>query len=184
MFVGMDLPVWVDKDDVPPGIIMPDSASLKTISDDIERLKFNMFEAVGLMLQQQSKQVASAEAKAWDFLDVKQVMKERAKTLEGAETQAVELSMKWDSSFQGWIPEYNKSFDVTDPEADMKTIVLGQQMELPPSLRKISLKKALDVFKRIGAGDISDEDLEEAMNEIAEFQPATFEMLPEPEGEE
>ena len=136
------------------------------------------------MLQKESKQVASAEAKAWDFLDVKQVMKERALILEDAEMKAVQMSKAWDTSFAEWQPEYNKAFDVSDPTADMQAIVLGQQMQLTPTMQKISLKKALDVLKRVGSGDIADEDIEEAMQEIAEFQPATFELLPEPTSED
>ena len=182
--IGMDYPVFVDKDDIAPGVIMPDASSIKSMREELDALKFNMFEAVGLMLQQQSKQVASAEAKAWDFLDVKQVMKERSMIMEDAETKAVNLSKKWDESFEEWTPEYNKTFDVSNPEEDMKAIVLSQQMDITPTMERIRLRKTLDVFSRLGSGDISQDEAQEAISEIDVYQPKTFDLMPEPTSED
>ncbi len=184
MVMGFKYPIEVPDGGFAPQYIMPDSSAIKGIREELQALKFNMFESVGLMLQQESKQVASADAKAWDFLDVQQVMKERATILEDAEEKAVELSKMWDSSFKEWTPAYNKTFDISDPKADMETIVLGQQMETTPTMQKIAMRKWVDVTKRIGSGDITPEELKDALQEIADFTPATFELLPEPTMEE
>jgi len=108
------------------------------------------------------------------------VMKERSMILEDAERKAIELSRQWDGNFPEWQPNYNKMFDVSDPEKDMKTIVLTQQMELPPTMQKIQQRKTLEVLERIGNGEIPEEERLQALEEIAAFQPQTFELLPEP----
>ena len=184
MAMGFKYPIEVPVGGTTPGYIMPDSSAIKSIRGELSALKYNMFESVGLMLQQESKQVASAEAKAWDFLDVQQVMKERALILEDAETKAVELSKMWDASFSGWTPVYNKSFDISDPKKDMETIVLAQQLDLTPSAQRINMRKALGIVKRIGTGDVPEDEMKQALEEIAAFVPTTFEMLPEPTSEE
>jgi hypothetical protein len=64
LMLGFKYPLMVDADDKDPKYISPDASALKGGSEYTAQLKRELFEVVGLALEQDSKQVASGESKA------------------------------------------------------------------------------------------------------------------------
>lgn len=166
--VGYNFPILVGQDDKPPGYIMPDASSIGKIRDELSKLKEALFETVGLMLRQDTKQVASADSKAWDFLDVKQVMEERANLLEDAENKAVKLSKMWDQSWTEWVPQYNRNFESIDFEKEMRALTLVENMTLPDGLQKAKSRRVFDIFHRKGMFE-SGADTDAILQEIEDM---------------
>jgi hypothetical protein len=172
LIVGFKNPILVDKEDQMPNYLMPDT-SIMTIGERILQLKRELFEVVGLALEQESRQVASAEAKAWDFLDVASVMKSRAEVLQDAEVKAVELSRAWDSSFPEWTPEYNKDFDIGDFKDEISALIMAGNMPLPASVSREIVKKLVDRLDRLGT-PIDEETKTRIFEELLSWDPNAF----------
>ena len=175
MILGYNYPIFLEKDDKDPGYIMPDASAIGKMREEITGLKKELYDTVGLMLQQESRQVASADAKAWDFLDIQQVMTERARLLEDAERKASAISHSWDNEFPEWSPEYNKEFDIANLPAEIKAIVEAMGVSMPEELSRFGLKKLFDRIKRIGTGELTPEEEEEILEAIAVFASDDFE---------
>jgi len=124
--MGWNYPILVGPDDQVPGYIMPDANAIGVMREEIDSLKEELFENVGLLLRKSTKQAESAEAKQWDNIDLQAVMKQRAVILEEAEIKAVALSKKIDSGFSDYKPEYNKQFTVSNFESDVETTIKGK----------------------------------------------------------
>jgi hypothetical protein len=56
LVVGMNYPILVGKDDPDPKYLMPGAAEVGAVREEIQQLKRNMFDSVGLMLQNESRQ--------------------------------------------------------------------------------------------------------------------------------
>ena len=79
---------------------------------------------VGLALQRNgSKQVQTAESKAWDSVAINQGLAWRAGLLEQCETRAWELFRAWDSTVALPLVSYNRDFGVTDIAAVVASIM-------------------------------------------------------------
>ena len=170
MVFGMNYPILISPEDAQPFYMMPDSGALKAPREELECLKRNMFDAVGLMLQNESKQVASAESKAWDFQDVAQVMKARAKVLENAEIRVAKIVNEFDSSMPEWVPGYNRTFDIGDFNQEIQALIMTLNAPMPVEMTRIANEKLLDRMDRIGAG-ITPEQREEAIEAIKTYDP-------------
>ena len=77
-------------------------------------LKRELYDVVGLAVQNQSREAQTAESKEWDFQNVCQFLTARSDILEQAETGAWKLINAFDSSIP--VPEvvYNRKFAVRD----------------------------------------------------------------------
>ena len=185
MVFGQGYPILLDKDDPTPGYMMPDASATGLMRTEIDALKSAMFEVVGLMLQKETRQVASAEAKAWDYLDITQVMRERAEMLEDAEKKAVEITKMWDPTIAEWTPVYNRAFDVGNFSEEMKNIVEALSASMPDELNSFLLGKLYDRAKQIGTADIDDKAEKSITEAIQNWAPnAMFEVMPGGEGED
>ncbi len=170
LIIGLNYPILVSPDDKDPSVLMPSSSDMGAIRAELQELKHNMFESVGLMLQAETRQVASAESKAWDFLDVAQVMTARAEILETAERKAMQITVDWDSSISPWESVYNRDFDIGDFNQEMQALILSVNASMPPEMYRIVLRKILDRIDRVGAS-LSPEQREEVQKAIDEFSP-------------
>lgn len=179
MICGQGYPILLNTGDTAPGYIMPDAAATGTIREELKSLKNELFEVVGLMLQQETRQVASAEAKAWDYLDVAQVMRERAELLEDAEKKAVAIMTLWDPTVKPWTPVYNRTFDVGSFKDEIEAIVKALGVSMPDELTRFFLEKLFDRAKKIGNTNL-DLKAEQIITEaIQQFAPAALmEMIP------
>jgi len=179
MIMGMGYPILLNTGDPAPGYMMPDASAIGTMRTEIDALRMAMFVSVGLMLQQETRQVASAESKAWDFLDVTQVMRERAELLEDAERKAMNIMTLWDSSVPVWEPLYNRSFDAGNFETEIASIIQAMTAEQPDELRRVMLKKLYERVKLIGTGAIDEKTEKAILAAIDIFSPgAGFELMP------
>ena len=177
LMLGFKYPIMLDKDDVAPSYLTPDSASLSGGAEIVIQLKRELFEVVGMSVESNSKQVASAEAKAWDFQDVSAVMQSRAETLEDAERRAVAISVAWDSGFQSWESKYNRQFDVGSFKDELATLITASNANLPDGIMRMIANKVVDRLDRIGS-PTDPEILKVLQEEVANWNPNDFSAAP------
>ena len=175
LIVGMNYPILISKDDPAPFYLTPSASDMGALRTELEKLKSNMFEAVGLMLQNESRQVASAESKAWDYLDVAMVMRSRAAILEDAENKAAKIMNRWDSSIPAWVSSYNRQFDIGDFSQEMNALIMAVNTSMPDELYRLILSKILDRLDRVGAS-VTSEQRKEIEDAILVFSPNSINM--------
>ena len=131
--------------------LTPSASDLAAIPNEISRRRRELFEIVGLAMEQNpdSRAAVSAESKAWDHLDPEAVLKERAQLLEECEKKAVELSHRLDNTFAVYQPVYGKSFNVRDAAAEMSTLLELGKLDLPPAARKEIQRAGVDILDRL-----------------------------------
>ena len=150
MIRGYAYPILMGENDAEPGFIMPDASAIGAMREELTQLRKALFDSTGLMLQQETKSVSSAESKAWDFLDIMVVMRERAKILEDAELKAVQISNAWDSEFSVWTPVYNVEFDVSDFKAEMESLTMAANVSMPDEMVQFIIKRIFELVKSKG----------------------------------
>jgi len=129
--------------------LMPNAGDMTPIPNALDRLREEVMKIVGLALQNpDSRQVQSAESKAWDHLDPEAVLKERTQILEECETKAVALSRRLDNTFAEYQPVYGKTFNVRDIMADMATLMEVKKMGLPAIVDKEFQRAGIELFDR------------------------------------
>jgi hypothetical protein len=170
LIVGMNYPILISKDDPAPFYLMPSASDMSALRAEIQQLKSNMFDSVGLMLQNESRQVASAESKAWDYLDVSNVMRARAEILESAENKVAEIVNAWDSSIPAWTATYNRQFDIGDFGQEIAALISTVNASMPAEMYRLVLTKIFNRLDRLGSG-VSPEKREEIEAAIKEFSP-------------
>ena len=180
MLTGFNYPIFTTKDSTEPGFIMPDAAAIGTMGTELTRLRGELFETVGLMLRQETKQVASADAKAWDFLDIAAVMNERANILETAEKKAVAISKEWDGDFVEWEPVYNRDFAQRNFKEEIASLVMAANVNMPDEMLRILLAKLNEALQSVGSDEISSDDKEAAIEALKTFGAPTFPMIIDP----
>lgn len=130
--------------------VIPPAEGLRSIPEEINRRRRDLFEVVGLaMSNPDTRQVASAEAKAWDHLDPEAVLRERAILLEEIEKKAIAVSKQLDVTFSEYSPEYGKSFDITDIQQDMQTLIGLGNLDLPFSGKKEVMRAAVELIDKM-----------------------------------
>lgn len=169
LIMGFRYPILLGEGDSPPGYISPDASVFTSLRSEITDLKQELFDTVGFMLRKQTGSVESAESKAWDHLDVKQVLVDNAAMLEEAEKEAVRISKKWDSNFSEYEPKYNRAFDVSNFAEDINALVTSGQVAQPDELKKLTLQKLFHIIRRIGGVAVDDEQAKEIMDAIDSF---------------
>jgi hypothetical protein len=166
---GLDYPLL--EPDTASGLtrfITPSASDLKAIPEEVMRLRGEMFQTVGQALQRDSAQAESADAKAWDHLDIETALAEYAELLEEAEKRAVDLAIQFDSAFKVYSPIYPRQFDIPDVERDMRVLTEIEQGDMPESLRRWaqqiklrvldSLHKMPDEVRKAAEIEIADMD--------------------------
>ena len=121
------------------------TTDLEFIRLEIDRRQNDLYDIVGMAMKTpESRQVASAEAKAWDHLDTEAVLAERATVLEEAEAKCVEMSKAIGGPiFTPYEVAYARKFDLSDFAEDIKAITLATGMTLPPEGEKMLTKAAM-----------------------------------------
>lgn len=143
------------------------STDLQLIRSEISAMRQELYDVVGLnMSVPESRQVASAEAKAFDHLDISAVLANYATVCEEAEKKAVEISTALDSGFAAWEPKYVKSYDVKSFAESMKAITEASAINLPPAGERLLLRAAIrSIAAEFGVSDSErDAAIEEADN--------------------
>lgn len=140
----------------------------EAIPEEIKRAQKDMFEIAGQAMKTESRAAQSGDSKAWDHLDTESLIKSRAITLEAAEMKAVSISKQLDSGFKSYVPVYPKSFDISDPESDMRALVGVDALVSTPLAIKEKEKAAVMVMAKIAG--TSEETLQAIFDEIDEYE--------------
>ena len=172
MLTGWNYPIMVGEGEQPPGYIMPDSSAIESLGNELGRLRKEMSDSIGLMKQQESRQVASGESKAFDQQDVAQVMGERAKMLEDAERKGAEITHLWDDTQPLWEPQYTRDFTKIDPADVIPHLTSAAQMSMPPELYRLLLDRVHNTLADIGGMDVTPEETADIIAAIAIFDPS------------
>ena len=136
----------------------------EAIPDEIKRAQSDLFEMAGHAMRTESRAAQSGEAKAWDHLDTESLIQHRALALQAAEKQAVQISSQLDSGFSVYDPIYPQSYDISDPESDMRALVGIDAIVSTPLAIKAKEKVAVQIMAKIAGMD--DKELEEIYAEI------------------
>ena len=167
--VGLHYPLLLAEGDVIPGYIMPPVGEMGGLRTEIKELRAALYDAVGLMLRSESKQQQTAESKAWDHLDIEQMLSSQAEMLEEAERVAVRISHEWDPTFPEYDPKYNRKFNISDLVQDMQTLILSAQLAMPDEMMKLVLRKVYKVITKIGGSDITEEEKQSILDAIDNY---------------
>ena len=94
--------------------ISPSGVASSVIRSENQALKRELYDVVGLAVQNQSREAQTAESKEWDFQNVCQFLSARADILEQAEISAWKMMKNFDRAVK--VPEvvYNRKFAVRD----------------------------------------------------------------------
>ena len=152
MLRGLDYPI-VEPDES-KGItryLQPTATDLSPIPDSIKRMRTELYEVVGMALNnRESRQVASAEAKEWDHLDLSATLGQRAGTLEDTERKCISISRLIDTSFPDYKVSYSRDFSVSDPETDFKALIeVDNFSDLPPEARREVVRAVVKKLNRM-----------------------------------
>jgi len=173
---GYNYPILVGENDKDPSYLMPDSASIGVMRTELNSLRKELFDSTGLMLQKDTAMAESAAAKAWDFLDVQAVMRERAKMLQDAEAKAVAISNEWDAEFPTWEPEYNTDFEIGDFKEEMEALILASNISMPDEMYKFIAKRVFELMK-INGKSLSEEEEAILLASIENFEAIGMEAI-------
>lgn len=170
MIRGYAYPILMAEGDPEPGFIMPDASCIGAMREELIQLRKNLFDSTGLMLQQETRQVASADSKAWDFLDIMVVMRERANILEDAERKAVKISNSWDPEFTIWEPKYNFDFDISDFKTEMEALTMAANVSMPDEMVQFIIKRIFELIKNQGGKEIPSDEEKIILDAIKAFR--------------
>jgi hypothetical protein len=145
--------------------IAPPADLAETIRSEIGNLRAALYEVVGLSLSKDTRDVESAEAKAWDFHAVAQYLASRSDMLEQAEVAAWALMNQWDPSIP--LPEvaYNRDFKVADLKADVESLIGLSSIPTGEEYTKEVEQTAVELLSRLRP--MSPERRQELADEIA-----------------
>lgn len=146
--------------------LIPPSDGVKLLPDECARKRNLLFDMAGLALfNRETRQIQTAEAKAFDQMDTNSTLGIRALMLQDAEKKLVALSRYFDPSFREYEPVYPSKFDVVDAAAMSQAIqVVVNLPQVTLGMRKICLRSGLKLLQEMGA--VEGADYEEAMAEI------------------
>jgi hypothetical protein len=132
-------------------LLMPSAVDLKAIPDEILRRRKELFDVVGQAMQSDTKQVSSAESKAWDHQDIEAALAENASVLEEAEAKAVAIAKKLDNTFPEYVPVYPRQFDLPNIEADMAIVtqIEASTGDLPEAAVRQLIRTKVEILDRI-----------------------------------
>ncbi len=132
--------------------IAPGGTETQTIREEIKSLKKELFDVVGLAIQNESSQSQTAESKAWDHHDVTQFLLSRVDMLEQAEIKVWELMHAWDPTVDIPSVSYNREFAVVDLESSIEALInlntLNNSSEFKREVSRAGLK-LLEKIKKI-----------------------------------
>ena len=180
--LGRKIPIVESAEDKGISRFIAPSGDLKMLTDECERKRNILFDMAGLALfNRETRQVQTAESKRFDQMDTNSTLGNRAVLLEDAEKKLIALSKVFDASFKDWEPVYEKEFDVVDVAAISSALTQTANMpDKTPKVRKLIAKAHVRVLKEVGSGIATDEEFEEALDEIEETDFAEMNAFPDP----
>ena len=157
--------------------LIPPSDGVKLLPEECARKRNLLFDMAGLALfNRETRQVQTAEAKAFDQMDTNSTLGNRALLLQEAEKKLVVLSVYFDPRFGKYDPIYPTKFDVIDAAAMSQAIqVVVNLPQATLGMRKICLRSGLRLLQDMGA--VEEDEYAETLAEIKALKPA---VVPDP----
>lgn len=157
--------------------LIPPSDGVKLLPEECARKRSLLFDMAGLALfNRETRQVQTAEAKAFDQMDTNATLGNRALLLQEAERRLVALSLYFDPRFGRYDPVYPTKFDVIDAAAMSQAIqVVVNLPQATLGMRKICLRSGLRLLQDMGA--VEEDEYAETLEEIRALKPA---VVPDP----
>jgi len=137
--------------------IGPDAGALKSMQDELGRKREELFDVVGLHLNFTKNFSESADAKHFDHLDPQAVLRNYAQQIREAERKAWEMTERWDDSVKVIDPIYSDKFRVSNIYEDFKSLVLADNMDLPDSIKRLTLHGVVDTLEEITGLQLTEE---------------------------
>ena len=152
--------------------IQPAGTETATIRAEVDALKRELYSVVGLAASKDTKAVESAEAKAWDYLNVQAFMATRADILEQCEVKAWEFLNAWQPNIKVPTVTYNREFAILDIKDAVATLLdlSGFCPENDPYQQSVG-KVALSLLNRMY--QLPADVMEEITRQIDESKPGT-----------
>lgn len=178
--VGRRTPVIESGEDKGISRYIAPGGDLKLLTDEITRKRSLLFDIAGLaLMNRETRQVQTAEAKAFDQLDTSSTLGNRAMLLQEAEKRIVDMAKVFDPTFEAWDPVYPCKFDVVDVAALSQAVTMILNLpDIPPKLMKVALKCTAKILKEIAA--VSEDELEEVNEAIDELPDERPQLAPNP----
>lgn len=180
--VGRKIPILESGEDKGITRYITPSGDLKLLTEEQDRKKRMLFDMCGLaMFNRETRQVQTAESKAFDQMDTNSTLGNRAVLLQDTEKRIVEMAQVFDKGFKKWEPQYATDFDVVDIAALSGAItVAANAPDKTPKVKRIIAKVYVRILKELSAGIVTDEEFDDALAEIDEHDFAAQAMLPDP----
>jgi len=146
--------------------ISPSGADTAAIRGENEALKRELFDAVGMSLVTPSRDAQTAEAKAWDYHQIRQFLACRVDLLEQAEQQCWAIVHAYDRTIAVPSVVYNREFSIGDLSASIAALLNLKQFSDGPAFQREIGKTALFLLEKIKKLD--PESRREIQNELTE----------------
>ncbi|MBR2345369.1 MAG: hypothetical protein IKA71_06245 [Lentisphaeria bacterium] len=146
--------------------ISPSGVTTSAIRDENRYLKQELYDIVGLAVQNSRNYGQSAESKAWDFQNISQFLAERAELLEQSELDAWHLMQRYDLDMP--MPEihYNRKFAVTDLASGIAGLLQLSEIPAGKAYHRAIGKTAVELLANLGG--VGNEEKNRIINEIKE----------------
>ena len=128
--------------------IAPGGTENAAIREANLNLKRELYDVVGMAVQRETREMQSAESKAYDQQNVRQFLASRADLLERIEGRVWELFHRYDSTVP--VPEviYNRDFAVLDLKESIEGLLGLSQLELGAPFRQELALTALSMLEK------------------------------------
>jgi hypothetical protein len=149
--------------------VTPDGTQLSVMRAEVNEVVKDFYRWWGQALQAESRQVASAESKAWDHLDTQAAFAELASDLEEAEREAVEISTLIDPSFAEYEPVYFRDFKIPDFSALADALVKLNNIATTKAVKRMVERGAWTLAQDVIESEPTEEEVQEFEDELANF---------------
>lgn len=145
------------------------SRDISVIREEINARKKDLYEVVGMALQQETGQVKSGAALAWEHLDPEAFLADRAAQLEDGERKCVALSTAYDAGFKAYEPAYTRTFDTADLAADIDVLIKADGVELPETAQRVIKRAILQRLRKVQEFNPTPEEWTKILAELDEM---------------
>ena len=128
--------------------ISPTGVATNTIRQENQNLKAELFDVIGLTVIRETREIQSAESKAWDHQQICQFLCSRVDLLEQTELAIWQLMNLYDPSIT--IPQiaYNRDFAVTDLKESIAGLLELNSFDLGKNFRQEVARTAVTLLDR------------------------------------
>lgn len=126
--------------------IAPNGAETATIRAENKHLKSELFDVVGLTVIRETREMQSAESKAWDHRQICQFLLNRVDLLEQTELAAWKLMNKYDPAVTVPQVAYNRDFAIIDLKESIAGLLELNNIEAGSSYRREIARSAVNLL--------------------------------------